>query len=115
MGYEDKDVEYKNFCPHDKTMGTEILRWVIHKISHNPREECKIRTIISIKDVETTVFIQEWHNTAKPDGYVNVVHQKEICDLKESETDKETYQDALIQVSHRAIYNACVDFIIKIS
>lgn len=115
MGYENKDVEYKDFYPHDHIIGFEILRWIMHKINHNPREGYKMRIIMLMRDDETEIFIQEWHNTSKPDGYVNVVHHKEICALKKEETDKEIYKDAILQVSHKAVYNSCVDFIIKTS
>jgi len=113
MGYDEKELDYKLFAPHDPVIGSEILRWVIHKINHNPREGYKMRTIISMKDDETEVFIQEWHNTSKPDGYVNVVSHKETCELKKEETEKEIYKNVVLEVSHKAMYNACVDFIIK--
>jgi len=111
LGYDEAD--YSQFSPHDPVIGFEFLRWIMHKINHNPRDGYKMRVLLSIKDDETEVFIQEWHDTSKPDGYVNVVQHKGVCDLKKEETDKEIYQDAILQVSHRAVYNACVDFVIK--
>lgn len=113
MGYEEEGLDYKSFTPHDPLMGFEILRWVLHKINLHPRDGYKMRVILSMKDDETEVIIQEWYDTSKPDGYINIVHHREICGLKKEETDKETYKEAVLEVSHRAVYNACVDFIIK--
>lgn len=113
MGYADGEVDYKSFTPEHPVAGFEILRWVMHKINHNPREGYKLRILISMKDEETEIFIQEWFDPTKPDGYVNVVHHKEICTLKKEEVDKEVYKNELLNLSHRAIYNACVDYIIK--
>lgn len=115
LGYTGKDVDYKDFNPHDSLMGFEILRWVIHKISHNPREGYKMKVLVSIKDAATEVLIQEWHNTSKPDGFVNVVYHSEVCDLVKEDVSKEVYEEAIINTSHRAAYNACVDYIIKTS
>ena len=113
LGYEGKDVDYKQFAPHDTTMGFEILRWVMHKITHNPKPEKIMRVIVSMKDEETEVFIQEWFDTSRTDGYINVVSHKEKCTAKKEDSD--IYEEALLQVSHKAVYNACVDYIIKTS
>jgi hypothetical protein len=113
MGYDGKDVDYKDFCPHDPTLGFEILRWMFHKINHNPKEGYKMKVILTMRDDESEVFIQQWHDTSKRDGYINIVHCKEVCELKKEEVSKEIYHDAILQVSHRAAYNACVDYLIK--
>ena len=63
--------------------------------------------------MESEIFIQEWHDVTKKDGYVNVVHYKEVCELKKEDVSKEVYEDAILEVSHRVVYNACVDYIIK--
>jgi hypothetical protein len=109
------DVDYSKFKPDDSIIGFELLRWVMHKINNNPKEGMKMRVIVSMKDEETEVIIQEWYNALKPDGFVNIVKHKEVCELKKSETDKNLYKDAVLATSHRAVYNACVDFIIKTS
>jgi len=109
MGYG-KDVDYTHFTPHDHVGGFEILRWVMHKINHNPKEGKQMRVIISMKDIETDIFIQEWYDTTKSDGFINIVSIKEKCTTKE---DEDSYQDDVLETSLRATYNACVDFIIK--
>ena len=113
LGYSEKEVDYKNFAPHNPIVGFEILRWVMHKINHNPRNGCKMRIIVSMRDEESEIYIQEWHDTTKSNGYVTVVHHKEFCQINENDVDKKTYEDEVINVSHKAAYNACVDFIIK--
>ena len=109
LGYSESEVDYKTFNPHNSVGGFEILRWVMHKINHNPRDGYKMRIILSMKDEETEIFIQEWHDTTRSDGYVVVVHHKEICKLKKEDVDKKTYEDEIINVSHRVVYNACID------
>ena len=79
------------FSPQDNM---EILNWVLHKIKKNPREGYLNRIVIFIKEVETEVTIQEWFDVTKPKGFVNVVKISEKSE-------------------YRAIYNACVDYIIK--
>jgi len=113
MGYKEEEMDYKLFSPHDPIIGFEILRWVVHKINHNPRDGYKMRVIISMKDDESEIFIQEWYDTSKADGYVNIVHHKESCIFEKDKVDKEVYKEELLAVSHRALYNACVDFVIK--
>jgi len=113
LGYNEKEVEYKTFAPHDPTMGFEILRWVLHKINHNPKEGFVMRTIISMRDELTEIYIQEWFDVLRPDGFINVVSHRESCELKKEGTDKNAYQDAVLGASHRTVYNACVDYIIK--
>lgn len=107
------DVDYNMFKPDDPIIGYEILRWVVHKINHNPKPGMKMRTIISMRDEDAEVYIQEWYDVTKSDGYINIVHHKESCDVKKEEVDKEVYKDAILATSHRALYNACIDFIIK--
>lgn len=115
MGYEEENVDYKTFIPHDYVVGTSILMLMIQKINHSPKNGNKMRVIISIKDEETEVFIQEWHDPSKKTGYVNVVHIKEVCRLKKGECDKNEYKEDVLKTMHRAIYNACVDFVIKVT
>ena len=111
----DAGVEFSAFKPDDPIIGCEFLRWVMHKINHNPKDGMKMRIIISMKDEETEVFIQEWYNTQKPDGFVNVVQHKECCEVKKGDVEVNVYKEAVLATSHKAIYNACVDFIIKTS
>ena len=113
MDYAEGEIDYKLFTPEHPVCGFEILRWVMHKISHNPREGYKIRILLSMKDEDSEIFIQEWYDPTKLDGYVNVVHHKESCIFKKEATDKEVYKNELLQISHRVVYNACVDYIIK--
>lgn len=115
LGYNEKEVDYKQFSPHDPLMGYEILRWVMHKINHNPKEGYKMKIIATMRDESAEVFIQEWHDVLKSNGYVCVVHCKEECKLDKQTCDKNAYEEELINISHRAAYNACVDYIIKIS
>ena len=114
LGYG-AEVDCKTFTPEDPFIGFEILRWVIHKINHNPKEGYKMRTIISIKDEETEVFIQQWYDTTKADGYINVVSHKEVCEANGGGVEKKQYEHALLSTSHKAVYNSCVDYIIKAS
>jgi uncharacterized protein (UPF0335 family) len=72
-----------------------------------------MRILFSVKDEETEIFFQEWHNVSKQDGFVNVVHIKEVCAVKKEDVDKQVYENAILDVTHRAAYNGCVDFIIK--
>lgn len=114
MGYDvNKELDCNQFIPHDTICGFEILRWVMHKINHNPREGFQIRILLSMKDEDSEIFIQEWHDTSKKDGYVNIVHCKELCPYKKGEVDKQVYENAILDVSHRVVYNACVDYVIK--
>ena len=113
MGYGKDEVDYNQFKPEDHVIGYEILRWVLHKINHNPKEGKKMRVIISMKDEETEIFIQEWYDVIKPDGYINVVHHKEVCPVKKDEVGAAELKEEILTTSHRALYNACVDFIVK--
>ena len=115
MGYDNGELEFANFVPHDPTIGFEILRWVLHKISHNPRDGYKMRVLLSMKDEETEIFIQEWYDVSNPRGFINIVQHREACGLKKEDVDKNKYRDAILDVSHRVVYNACVDFAIKFS
>lgn len=115
LGYSEKEMDYGIFAPDKSIGGFEILRWVMHKINCNPKDGYKMKIIVSVKEEETDVVIQEWYDTSRLDGYVNVVSHKEICNLKKEETEKKIYENEIINVSHRAVYNACVDFIIKTS
>jgi len=113
LGYNKDEVDSKSFTPHHNVMGYEMLRWVMRKINYNPKEGMKMRIITSVKDDETEVFIQEWFDISKPDGFINIVNHKETCQFEKDEVSKEIYEDEILNVSHRAMYNACVDYIIK--
>ena len=115
LGYEGTDVDYKQFTPHDSILGFEILRWVMHKIMFNPPSGSQIKIITYMKKDECEIYIQQWHDVSRTGGYVNVVHCKEICDLNGDVTEKKIFEEAILQLSHRATYNACVDYIIKTS
>ena len=114
LGYG-KDIDYSLFTPEDHVSGFEILRWVMHKINHNPKEGKTMRIIISMKDVSTEVFIQEWYDTTKSDGFINIVAHKELCEYKKDEVSDPQFHQAVLETSHKATYNACVDYIIKTS
>lgn len=73
-----------------------ILRRTLYKIKTNPKEGSIIKIIICIKADETEVVIQDWYNVNDTEGRVNVVKLKAKTEI-------------------RAVYNACVDYIIKTS
>jgi hypothetical protein len=112
MGYEE-ETNYEYFVPHNYVIGTNILMLAIQKINHSLRNENKMRVIISIKDNETEVFVQEWYDLSKKAGHINIVHIKEMCEFKKGECSEEYYREDVLKTMHRAIYNACVDFVIK--
>lgn len=113
MGYSDEQVNYDTFIPHDSITGICILMLIVSKINQMSTDDLKMRAIISVKEDDTEVFIQEWYDTIRPDGYVNVVHVKEFCLVEKTEENKAEYKEENLKMTHRAIYNACVDFVIK--
>ena len=115
LGYEKGEVDYKYFTPEDSILGSEILRWIMHKINHNPKKGKMMRIITSVKAEETEIFIQEWYDVTKADGFINIVNSKEVCGLKKENSDAFLYKEAVLGTYHKALYNACVDFIIKTS
>jgi len=108
MNYEKDEISYELFQPEHPISGYEITRWVMHKIIHNPKPNKQIRFINLVKEKETEVFVQEWYDINSPKGYVNIVHLKEKCNC-----NKKNIKEEIIATSHRALYNACVDYIIK--
>ena len=92
-GTEDYDTVHEHFTPQENM---EILNWVLHKIKKTPREGYQNRIVIFIKEEESEITIQEWFDVKSPKGFVNITKVK----------GKSEY---------RAIYNACVDYIIKTS
>ena len=112
--YPKKEIEYSLFIPEHPVAGNEIVRWVAQKILHNPKEGMQIKIATTQWKHVTHVFIQEWYDITKPDGFVNVVHWKEKNKFFNTlDVDKEELKEELLSVSHRAMYNACVDYIIK--
>ena len=112
LGYEEK-MDNEKFCPDNAISGFEILRWVMHKICTNPKEGRVLKTQISIKAKTTRIDIQEWYDIKKQSGFVNIVQCEYGCDLKKEDVSENTYKNEIINVSHIAMYNACVDFILK--
>jgi len=83
----------KDFKPEEHF---ELLRLIYHKIRNTPREGHIIKIIKELYADKCRVTIQEWFDTSKPEGHYEVV---KVEDKNE----------------HRAVYNACVEFIIKTS
>lgn len=102
--YNKIDDDYQYFIPNDAVSGVGILFLTIHKINNMFLGSDKMRFLLSIKKNEVEIYIQRWHDVSKKDGYVNIVHIKENC----LENQKE-----IIDITHKVIYNSCVDFIIK--
>jgi type V secretory pathway adhesin AidA len=83
----------------------------LQKILNNPKNpNNKIRLVSLVKEKETEYFLQDWYDITKPDGYVNISNVKEFYN---ENTDNP--KNELLNVSLRAFYNVCVDYIIKIS
>lgn len=97
LGLKDKETDLhpeevnENFKPEEHY---EILRWIMHKIKKSPRPGYLIRILIGLKADETEVYIQEWYDIKNAHGHVDVVR---VSAKKE----------------HEAIYNACVNYVLK--
>ncbi len=111
IGFEKQEVDFKKFVPHDAIIGFEMLRWVMYKILSKKSEDGhKIKILTSNTASSTRILIQEWHDSHSPNGYVNVVDVKEVYPKDAEEMSRE---EKLLLTPHKALYNACVDFIIK--
>lgn len=112
--YPESEIEYSLFTPEHPISGFEMVRWVMAKILHNPKGDNLLAVKTTNWDGVSHVFIQEWYNLDLPNGFVNIVHWKEKSIYgKEADVNKDILKEELLSVSHRALYNACVDYIIK--
>ena len=112
--YPKMEIEYNLFTPDHPVSGYEIVRWAMQKILHNSKQGINLKLAISQWQHVTHVFIQEWYDLSKPNGYVNIVHWKEKNKYFDNpDIDKDKLKEELLSVSHRALYNACIDYIIK--
>ena len=113
LGFDKQGIDFKDFFIHDKTCGGELLRWTLQKIIHCAKDGCKMKVMEQIKSNEVEIYIQEWFDVSRKDGFICIVEIKEKNSLDKEVVSKITYFNESMDMLHRALYNACVDYLIK--